>query len=186
MKTRNVVLTTVLAGVALPLCGCEPYQSAPERCKAFDTDVMYHIEKNPSKYIGELYAFEGRVIQAQESDYGIVFQMLTEIGHYAGPSLIVSFDRSDTPIVENSGVTVLGWIGPPIEGRNAFGARVSSLTIDAIAVRDGWGRGTCYFKGGPADREIWDQWWSGQLFSSCDRSRPKVPEKTDQNKDTPK
>ena len=180
MKTRNVVLTIVLAGVILPFYGCEPYQSAPVRCKAFDTRVLYHIEKNPSKYVGEVYAFEGRVIQAQESKDGIVFQMLTEIGYYIGPSLIVSFDRSDTPIVENSGVTVLGRIGPPIEGQNAFGARVSSLTMDAIAVADGQrGYGTCYFKGSLEDREIWDQWRSGELFSSCDRSKPKIPSEMD-------
>lgn len=184
---RDMILIITLAGVILPFYGCEPYQSAPVRRKAFDTDVLYHIEKNPSKYIGEVYAFEGRVIQAQESKYEIVFQMLTKIGYYTGPSLIVSFGRSDTPIVEGSGVTVLGRIGPPIEGQNAFGARVSSLTMDAIAVLHGWrGYGTSYFIGGPADREIWDQWESGELFSSCDRSRPKVPEKTDQNKGTPK
>lgn len=186
MKTRNVVLTIVLAGVILPFYGCEPYQhptTLAER-STFDKDVLYHLEKNPRKYLGELYAFHGRVIQAQESSSEIVFQILTADwfeSYPTGSSLIVTFDRSDTPIVEESWVNVLGYIGPTIEGQNAFGARVSSLTMDAIAVNVG-GMHYYYRK----DEEIVKRWISGELFGSCDRSRPKVPEKTDQNKSTPK
>lgn len=160
---KRVLLTVILTTVVLPFCGCEPYQAKPVTFRVFDYDVLYHIEKNPSKYVGKLYAFQGRVIQAQESKDGIVFQMLTGNwpgSYHTGPSLIVSLDRSDTPIVEKSWVKVLGHIGPPIEGQNIFGGYVSSLTIDAIAVLV---NGTYYYS--RLNKEIVEQWSSGELFS---------------------
>ena len=163
----------MLVSVALPFHGCEPYQASPEKYKVFDKDVLYHIEKNPRKHIGELYAFQGRVLQAHESDSGIVFQMLTGNwpGSYrTGPSLIVYFGRSDTPVIEESWVEVLGHIGHPMEGQNIFGGHVSTLTMDAIAV--GVGDTYYYYR---KDEAVIEQWKSGELFSSCDRNKTQTP-----------
>lgn len=172
---KRIVSIAILAAAIMPFCGCEPYQhptTLAER-STFDKDVLYHLEKNPRKYLGELYAFHGKVIEAQESSIGIVFQILTADwfeSYPTGSSLIVTFDRSDTPVVKESRVNVLGYIGPMIEGRNAFGARVNSLTMKAIAVDvEGY---YYYFR---KDAEIVKRWISGELFSSCDRSKPKMP-----------
>lgn len=167
---KNIILTIILVYVILPFCGCKPYQVEPITFKQPETyrvsyyDTLYHIKKNPRKYIGKLYAFQGRVIKAQESKDGIVFQILTGDmpGSYrTGPSLIVSFNHSGTSIVEESRVKVLGRIGLPMEGQNVFGGYVSSLTMSATAVLVD---GTCYYS--QPDEEIVKQWSSGELFSS--------------------
>lgn len=108
---NKIILTITLVGIILTFCGCEPYQIAPVTFRVFDYDTLYHIEKNPYKYVGKLYAFQGRVIQAHESKDKIIFQVLTGNNYrsyHTGPLLIVSFDRSDTPIAKESWVKVLG------------------------------------------------------------------------------
>jgi hypothetical protein len=171
-------------------CGCEANSSF----RTHGTDQLRYIEKNPNKYAGMLFAFQGEVIQAQELNGGIVFQILTK-DYYSydfGPSLAVFFKQSNTSIIKGSFVTVLGRIGSPIEGRNAFGATVSSVTMEAIAVRtlspsiyniNRYGRhgdaqlesamqtmSTLYYL--PKDEATVKQWQSGELFS------PKKPDKT--------
>ena len=147
-------------------------------CRTFQNRTLYQIEKNPSKHIGKLYAFQGEVLQAQESNSEIVFQMLTKDyrGSYDyGPSLTVLFNRPNTPIVRKSWVKVLGYIGPAIEGRNAFGASVSSLTVKAIAVTVD---GHIYYS--TKDEATVEQWRSGELFApkSSVQSKQTVAQKT--------
>jgi len=125
----------------------------------FKKDVLYHIEKNPSKYYGSLVAFYGRVIQAAETNEETILQLLTKnkgwystgfydskldmylgAGHIEpsdssfGSSLIVTFRKTGIPVAKTSYIKVLGYIGPPIEGHNVFGVPVSSLTLTAIAI----------------------------------------------------
>jgi len=167
------------------------YENPPpkpqEENKTFSKDVLYYIERNPSKYKGQLYAFRGEVIQASESGDIIVFQMLsknpTELGGYDsfshkwymvepeddsfGPSLTVVFNQSKPPIIKEANVTVLGYMGGTIEGTNAFGVSIHSLTMQGIAVIVG---GKIYYFN--KDKEIIDKWNSGELFDSVDRSKP--------------
>lgn len=165
-----------------------PYQDPePEGFKIFNYDVLYYIEKSPNKYNGQLYAFMGDVIQASEADNGIVFQMLTKNTKWMphndniGPSLIVAFSQPNTPIIKNSRVKVLGYLGQPVEGYNAFGASISSLTMNAIAVYDASYEGISYSKKegkvfySEKDETLVKQWKSGFLFNTCDRSKPQTP-----------
>ena len=161
--TNTLALLTLMP--LLFLCGC-----IESSCRTFSNKTLYSIEKNPSKYIGTLYAFQGDVIQAQESNNEIVFQMLTK-DYYSsyeyGPSLIVVFSRTDTPIIKGSWVKVLGHIGPKIEGYNAFGGSVDSLTMNAMAVSvDGR---TYYFE---KDKATIEQWQSGELFAPKTSEKP--------------
>ena len=160
----------------------------------FKKDVLYHIEKNPSKYYGSLAAFYGRVIQAAETNEETILQLLTKNkGWYSkgfynsklnihlgagytepsdpsfGPSLIISFRKTDIPVAKTSYIKVLGYIGPPIEGHNVFGASVSSLTMTAIAIGipgDTYfmEEDTVYYQ--EKDEELVKQWKSGELISS--------------------
>ncbi len=157
-------------------------------------DVLYHIEKNPSKYHGSLVAFYGRVIQATETNEETILQLLTKNkGWYSkgfydsklgihlgagyiepsatsfGPSLIVTFRKTNIPVAKTSYIKVLGYIGPTIEGYNVFGASVSSLTMAAIAIAipgDTYfmEEDTVYYQ--EEDEELIKQWKSGELISS--------------------
>lgn len=163
MGTKKAIVSLIL--MCLAVCGC-----TKPSCRTFNNKTLYSIEKNPSKYIGMLYAFKGDVIQAQESNGAIVFQMLTkdyQSSYEYGPSLTVVFSRTDTPVVKKSWVKVLGRIGSPIEGYNAFGASVNSLTMKAIAVSvDGY----IYYTN--KDKAIYDQWKSGELFAPKTSEKP--------------
>lgn len=205
MEAETIIMRIAVVFFCLMFAGCNEldytntynyhYESPPpkpqEKSKTFDKDVLYYIERNPAKYKGELYAFRGEVIQASESDDTIVFQMLTknpvELKYYSGlrewswvnpdddsfgPSLTVVFNQSEPPIIRNSIVTVLGYIGESIEGINAFGIPVSSLTMKGIAVVVD--KKIYYFN---KDKEIIENWRSGELFGSVDRSKPMIPGK---------
>lgn len=162
----KAITKSLICLMLLLSCGCV----SNVEYRSHGIDNLRYIERSPSKYVGELYAFQGEVIQAQESGSKIVFQMLTK-NYYSsyeyGPSLTILFSQTNTPIIKNSWVKVLGRIGYPVEGQNAFGMPVSSLTMNAIAVSVD---GHVYYS--TKDEAIVEQWQSGELFAPKKAEKP--------------
>ncbi len=128
-------------------------------------DVLLQIEKNPEKYKGGLYAFQGEVIQAGESKGITMFQLLVSEGTYDfnGVSLMVAFNGNAATIVKEHDVRVLGYIGEIMVGQNAFGGTIAMPTMVAAAAWD-LTSGQVYWNN--EYKNVYDKWASGELFST--------------------
>ncbi|MCH8342394.1 MAG: hypothetical protein IH983_00215 [Planctomycetes bacterium] len=154
---------TPILAIGLALCGC----TASASYRTFSVETLNQIERNPARYTNKLYAFQGRVIQAAEEGGKLVFQMITydDSTQFGGPSLIVVYPDTKIPVVKDHKVRVLGKIGPAVSGTNLFGGVVSSVTMNAIAVRDVTARQVSWL----TDYEdTFHQWKSGALFKPSD------------------
>ena len=80
----------------------------------------------------------------------------------SGPSLMVLYRATTIPVARGHEVRVLGRMGPAVSGTNAFGAEVTVVSMDAIAVWDvtagrvGWLL---------EEEDTYRAWKSGALFA---------------------
>lgn len=141
----------------LLLSGCLTYRTHSK-------SLLNQIDKNPSRYTGQLFAFNGRVIQASETNNKIVFQMIAQdySDDFGGGSITIVYESGNTSIARDHDVKVLGKIGNVIEGKNLFGGTVSSITMHAIAVWDTTAGKVFWLK---AHDDTYRKWKSGELFS---------------------
>lgn len=125
-------ICVLMALVSLGMAGC----GGPRRFQYFSTHTLNYFDKNLSNYKGQVVAFRGRVIDAEEKGGICLFQIITEdyAGHYGGELLTVIFQQHKTEIVKNNRIIVLGRIGDNLEGKNVFGMNVSSITLTALSI----------------------------------------------------
>ena len=123
--------------------------------------VAYQIKKNPDAYRGKLVAFEGRVISAREAQGITTLQMLVLNNPHTdidGPSAIILFGGS-VPVFEQDNIKVLGRVLGSSTGTNMFGAPVTSVTIEGMAVQKSF---TTYTN--PEHAATIEKWEKGELF----------------------
>jgi hypothetical protein len=125
-----------------------------------------------------LYAFAGRVINADQTQGKIVFQILVQ-NRIAGPGeelagegpLTVVYPGDETTVAESHQVKVLGYMRRPETGKDLFGKTVTALTMDAIAIYD-------YFTGYQfhIDRAeaLFDKWKTGEPLTAAEARRTNV------------
>ncbi|UCD00141.1 MAG: hypothetical protein JSW66_09720 [Phycisphaerales bacterium] len=160
-KALLVLALTVMGGCAYP---------DPTGYRVFGVEKLGEMKQNPERYAGELCAFGGLVTDAEERQDQTAFRMLvqdprpSEVGDSAGGSLLfVVYPSGKTTVAEDHYVKVLGYIREPSVGKNLFGDRVSSLTLDAIAVYDAFTR---YAFRRSRDEELFRKWQTGQPLTS--------------------
>lgn len=155
----RLVLTVLLSISVAILSGC-----IPASYRTHSRSLIYQIEKNPSRYMNQTLAFEGRVIQASESKNRIIFQIIAQNypNDFGGSAITVVYENGNTTIARNHNVKVLGKIGNTIEGENAFGAKITSITMQAIAVWDITAERVSWLK---EHEGVYKKWSSGKLFA---------------------
>ena len=133
-KTLLILALSVIGGCA--------YQE-PTPYQIFGIQKFYEIKRNPKPHVGKLYAFGGRVINADRKENQVTFEILVQdydpgSDSYitSNSSLLVFYPSGKTTIADGHHVKVLGYIREPAVGKNVFGANVSSLAVDAIALYD--------------------------------------------------
>jgi hypothetical protein len=174
-------LIWLIVVLILSICGCEAFNNQPQayrppvytppkfdlnkdRYKTFSKETLNQILKNPQKYRGKLYALEGDVIQASESENTITFQIRVADPFKdfdLGETLIVSYPSSETSVVKEHTVMVMGYIGSDITGKNIFGGTISTVIMEAIAIFD-YKTQTTYSL--VKHKGTVDKWISGELF----------------------
>lgn len=131
-------------------------------------ETLARIEADPSPHLGELHAFQGRVIGARKHGSTWTVQILTK-DYYAtahepaGPSLIGLFDHEGAKFARGDHVALLGYMGNPVAGRNAFGGATDSMTMRVVAARNET-VGYAWWLNDADD--LHTQWRDGTLFSS--------------------
>ncbi len=133
-KILLVLALSIASGCAHP---------EPTRYQTFGINKFRQIKGNPKRYVGELYAFAGRVANAERTQYQVSFQLLVQnrlpdTGEQVandGP-LIVLYPGGNTTVADGHEVKVLGFVREPVVGGNVFGVTVGSFTLDAVAVYD--------------------------------------------------
>ena len=137
-KTLLVLALSIISGCTYP--EPTPYQ-------VFGIQKFLEIKRNPKPHVGKLYAFGGRVINADKKENRITFEILIQEydpgsdSYITGnSSLLVVYPRGKTTVADDHHVKVLGYIREPAVGENVFGKKVSSLVLDAIAVYDSFTR----------------------------------------------
>jgi starvation-inducible outer membrane lipoprotein len=162
MKQILLVLAlSVISGCMYP--DPTPYQ-------VFGIQKFYEIKRNPQRHTGKLYAFGGNVINTYRKDNQITFEML--IQEYdrgsdsyinSNSSLLVVYPSGKTTVADGHHVKVLGYIREPAVGENVFGAKVSSLVLDAIALYDSFTRYPFWLSG---EEEIFNKWRTGEPLAA--------------------
>ena len=152
-KTILVLALSVISGCA--------YQE-PKPYQIFGIQKFYEIKRNPKTHVGKLYAFGGRVINADRKENQITFEIL--VHEYdsgsdsyitSNSSLFVFYPSGKTTVADDHHVKVLGYIREPAVGKNVFGANVSSLVLDAIALYDSFTRYPFWLS---RDQELFNKW----------------------------
>jgi len=149
---------TLLVLALSVICGCA-YQE-PTPYQIFGIQKFLEIKRNPKTHVGELYAFGGRVINADKTENQITFELLIQDYDPGSDSYITS--NSSLLVFYPSGKT-LGYIREPAVGKNVFGANVSSLVLDAIALYDSFTRYPFWLS---RDEELFNKWKTGEPFTS--------------------
>ena len=162
MKKKSLILVlSIISGCMYP--EPKPYQ-------VFGIQKFYEIKRNPKPHVGRLYAFGGRVINLDKQENQITFEMLVQ--EYdsnsdtyitSNSSLLVSYPSGRTTVADSHHVKVLGYIREPAVGKNVFGARVSSLVMDAIALYDSFTRYPFWLS---MDEELFNKWRTGEPLTA--------------------
>jgi starvation-inducible outer membrane lipoprotein len=146
------------------ISGCSYQEQTPYQI--FGIQKFLEIKRNPKPYVGKLYAFGGRVINAERKDNQITFEILVQeydsnSDSYitSNSSLLVSYPSGKTTVTDDHYVKVLGYIREPAFGENVFGRKVSSLVLDAIAVYDSFTRYPFWLS---RDEELFNKWKTGE------------------------
>ena len=133
-KTLLVFALSIASGCAHP---------EPTRYQVFNIGKFRQIRNDPDRHVGRLYAFVGRVSNAEQTREKVSFELLVQdriadLGERLasdGP-LVVIYPAPDTTVADGHQVKVLGYIRGPDVGENVFGTTVSSFKLDAIALYD--------------------------------------------------
>lgn len=155
-------ITAVAAAAALACALTTPYPYQTKR-------QLAEIEADPTAHQGKLYAFQGRVVSARKTDRGWVVQILTKDSYPTsieplGPSLIGVFPSDSARFAEGDHVQLLGYIGQPISGRNAFGGLTSAVTMRVVAARN---QTIAYAWWLNEAQSLYLQWEDGTLFAQA-------------------
>ena len=160
-KILLVLALSIVGGCAHP---------EPTRYQVFGINKFRQIKGNPKRYVGELYAFAGRVANAERTLDRVSFQLLVQnrlsgTGEQVandGP-LTVVYPGGETTVADGHQVKVLGYVREPAVGRNVFGVTVGSFTLDAIAVYDAF---TQYSFSLSGYEELFEKWKTGQSLDA--------------------
>jgi hypothetical protein len=160
-KTLLILALSAISGCLYP--EPKPYQ-------IFGVQKFQEIKRNPKPHIGKLYAFGGRVINADKKEDQITFEMRVQDYDSSSDSYITSYNSllvvypsGKTTVADGHHVKVLGYIREPAVGENVFGAKVSSLVLDAIAVYDSFTRYPFWLS---HHEEIFNKWKTGEPFTA--------------------
>jgi len=160
-KTLLVFALSVVGGCTYP---------EPAGYQVFGTEKLRQIKADPKHHAGKLYAFGGRVLEAEITQNETAFRILVEdrISSVADDvssdgSLFVVYPSGKTTVAGGHHVKVLGYIREPSVGKNVFGANVSSLTLDAIAVYDAFTRYSFRLS---RHEELFRKWKTGQPLTA--------------------
>jgi len=160
-KTLLILALSVISGCA--------YRE-PKPYQIFGIQKFYEIKRNPKSDVGKLYAFGGRVINADRKEDHVTFEIL--IQEYdsgsdsyitSNSSLFVFYPSGKTTVADDHHVKVLGYIRQPAIGKNVFGANVSSLALDAIAIYDSFTRYPFWLS---RDEELFNKWKTGEPLTA--------------------
>ena len=160
-KTLLVLALSIISGCS--------YQE-PTPYEIFGIQKFLEIKRNPKTHVGKLYAFGGRVINADKKENQITFELLIQdydpgSDSYitSNSSLLVFYPSGKTTIADEHHVKVLGHIREPAVGKNVFGANVSSLVLDAVALYDSFTRYPFWLG---HDEELFNKWKTGEPFTA--------------------
>ena len=161
MKTLLVLALLMIGGCSHP--DPTPYQ-------VFGIQKFYEIKRNPKRHVGKLYAFGGQVINVDKKDNQITFGMLVQESDpgsddfiNSNSSLLVVYPSGKTTVADSHHVKILGYIREPVIGKNVFGANVSSLVLDAIALYDSFTRYPFWLS---KDEELFNKWKTGEPLTA--------------------
>ena len=159
---------TLLFLTLLIISGCS-YQE-PKPYQVFGIQKFLEIKRNPKTHVGKLYAFGGLVINADKKENQIIFELLIQdydpsSDSYiaSNSSLLVFYPSGKTTVADDHHVKVLGYIRQPAVGKNVFGANVSSLAVDAVALYDSFTRYPFWLS---RDEELFNKWKTGEPFTA--------------------
>ncbi len=168
-KTLLLLVLCVSAGCTHPV---------PTRYHVLSVRKFRQVRNAPQRHTGRLYAFAGRVINTEQAQGRIVFQILVQNG-IAGPGeelagegpLTVVYPGDKTTVAENHQVKVLGYMRDPETGKDLFGKTVTALTMDAIAVYD-------YFTGYEfhveSEQALFEKWKTGEPLTPAEARRTSI------------
>ena len=162
MKKMLLILAlSVISGCAYP---------EPTLYQVFGIQKFQEMKRNPKPRVGKLYAFGGSVINADRKENQITFEILVQeydLGSdsyiTSNSSLLVFYPSGKTTVADGHHVKVLGYIRQPAVGKNVFGANVSSLVLDAIALYDSFTRYPFWLS---RDEDLFNKWKTGEPFTS--------------------
>ncbi len=156
-KTLLVLALSVVIGCAHP---------EPTRYQIFGIKRFRQIKNNPKRHLGRLYAFGGRVINAEEAQNRTTFEILVQddvpiSGRRVttGGSLLVVYPGGGTTVADGHQVKVIGYIRGPEVGKNVFGTTISSVKLDAIAMYDSF---TQYPFWLTREQTLFEKWKTGE------------------------
>lgn len=171
--TAMIAISTLILALGVVAVGC---------ATGFQThDHLWgRVEADPSTYAGKLLAFNGRVLRSSKTKEGWVFQITPRVPPdpykylssssselywetyftptYQG-SLLVLYPAGGPVVTRGEIISVLGYVGSQVSGRNAFGGVVTSSSMRAIAVQNS---STAWYLEEHAD--TYRKWASGELF----------------------
>lgn len=162
MKKILLVLALLIVG------GCGRLE--PVRYQTLGIKKFRQIKGNPKRHVGELYAFAGRVTNAERTLDRVSFQLLVQnriqgMGEQVandGP-LTVVYPAGDTTVADGHQIKVLGYVREPDVGRNVFGVTVGSFTLDAVAVYDAFAQYSFSLSG---YEELFEKWKTGETLDA--------------------
>ncbi len=160
-KTLFVLVLVITGGCTYP---------DPTGYRVFGEEKLRQVKQNPKRHAGEILAFGGLVTDVEERRDQTAFRMLVQDQASGGTSdtsadnsLFVIYPSVKTTVAKSHYVKVLGYIREPAVGKSLLGEKVSSLTLEAIAVYDTFTRYA--FRLSP-DEELFRKWQTGKPLLS--------------------
>lgn len=130
---------------------------AEQKFKTQNYGLLPEIEKNPSRWVGELMAYEGEIISIFEDEKASYVQLMSKYGM----GLMVYWPQSSFPYARKGGTMLaLGRLGTPMSGKNGFGGSVTTLTMSCMGYKV-IAMGENYLL---SHKDTYSQWASGELF----------------------
>lgn len=160
-KTLLLVACAVVGGCTYP---------DPTGYRVFGQEKLRQVKQNPKRHTGELLAFGGLVTDTEEGQGHTAFRMLVQdqsTSQTADPSsessLFVVYPSAKTTVAKGHMVKVLGRIRETAAGKSLLGEKVSSLTLEAVAVYDEFTR---YAFRLSQDEQLFRKWQTGKPLAS--------------------
>lgn len=135
---RSIILASVIAFVVVAVCvlaivDSNSKNSSSSKLSTDTTVEAPNLVAAPDDYIGTSIKFVGKIFKLEGSAGDYTLQVYSNPKNSDGN--IIVFSDSNEKFAEDDFVEITGVVGSSFEGENAFGAKITAPTVNAVTIK---------------------------------------------------